>query len=115
MLEKPGAGEPKSKMVNDREWHWYHKCNNENNWRVRYQAKDHDDSKKWSNSKKDGEKKMEDGDALKKKKQEKSAKKTNNGSSSKSKGGEEELKFNRSALLSIAAGNDSKNPLTICP
>ena len=30
MLEKPEAGEPKSKMVNIRKCHWCHKCNNEN-------------------------------------------------------------------------------------
>ena len=106
MLEKPGAGEPKSKTVNDRQWHWCHKCNDGNGRWVRHQAKNHDDSKKWSNSKKDGEMKTEDSDAPKKKKQEKSAKKSNNGSSSKSKGSEGELKFNRSALLLMVAGID---------
>ena len=95
MLEKPGAGEPKLKMVNNREWHWCHKCNNGNGRRVRHQAQDHDDSKKWSKSKKDGEKKTNNSDALKKKKQEKSAKKVgNDGSSLKLKGGESDLRFN---------------------
>ena len=75
---------------------------------MRHQAQDHNDKKKWSTPKKDGEKK-DDCDASNKadKKQKKSAKKSgDDGSSSKAKGSDSNLKFNSSAKLLMAAGND---------
>ena len=103
MLEAPKAGAPKSKMANDKEYHWCPKCaKGEGQW-VRHKPEDHTDNfkpKKQSNSGNDGSESSSNKD----KKKPKSDSDSSSTNATGSGNGGDTLRFNRAALLSATAG-----------
>ena len=107
MLVAPKMGESKSTTKNDKEYHWCPKCADGAGQWVRHKPSEHQDNfkgKKKSTSNSGG-----NDESSKKKGNKNSSKNTggSDGAPNASDNGGGSLQFNRSALLSVAAANNS--------
>ena len=105
MLIAPKNGEAKTLTKNDKEYHWCPKCAKGAGQWVRHKPSDHTDNFKASSKSNNSD----GGDGSKKKKKQKSnsGNSASSSSASSSTDGGNNLRFNRSALMSVAAGNNA--------
>ena len=108
MLVAPKNGKPKTMTKNDKEYHWCHKYSNGAGQWICHRPADHSDD--FKSKKKSSNSGGSSDDSLKKKKGKKNSSASDGGSAANSAGsgnGGDSLQFNRSTLMSIAAGNNS--------
>ena len=109
MLEAPKNGDPKSITKNDKDYHWCPKCAKGAGQWVCHKPGDHSDDFKPKKNASNGGGSSDDSSKKKEKKQ--SAASSGNAPGSGTNGSSSNsgcsLQFNRSALLSVAAGNNA--------
>lgn len=109
MLKAPKNGDPKSITKNDKDYHWCPKCAKGAGQCVRHKPSDHSDDFKPKKKASNGGGSTDDSS---KKKEKKTSAVSGGGASDGGGGGSSgnnshSIRFNRSALLSVAAGNNS--------
>ena len=107
MLVAPKNGDPNSMMKNDKEYHWCPKCANGAGQWVRHKPADHSDDFKFKKNSSNGDGSKEEFSEKKGNKNSSGANGGSSGDSGGSSNGGNSLRFNRSALLSVAAGNNA--------
>ena len=100
MLVAPNKGDSKSIMKNDKDYHWYPKCAKGAGQWVRHKPNDHSDDFK-------SKKKATATDGASSESSKKKGKKDSNTDNNAPGSDGESLRFNQTALLSVAAGNDA--------